>query len=161
MKLTIILSVEFVSIWWPCLVVFRLRGNNAGVSDLLFSDFLWFFFTPPTDPKPGNSFDAKRTPITAPSVFFQFLPLKTSIFDSVFMKAKQQSASLPVAADIACARLLDSARVFRISFYTFLLNDFSPLSWSVEQATADTSDPTGNHKGSFFPQKLTSFSVCW
>ena len=60
MKLTIILSVEFVSIWWPCLVVFRLHGNNAGVSDLLFSDFLWCFFTPPTDPKPGNSFDAKR-----------------------------------------------------------------------------------------------------
>ena len=52
-------------------------------------------------------------------------------------------------------------RVFRISFYTFLLNDFSPLSWSLEQATADTSDPTGNNKGSFFARKLTSFSVCW
>ena len=37
--------IEFVSIWWPCLVVFRLHGNDAGVSGLLFSDFLWFFFT--------------------------------------------------------------------------------------------------------------------
>ena len=52
--------IEFASIWWLCFVVFRLHGNNAGVSDLLFSDFLWLFFTPPTDPKPGNSFDAKR-----------------------------------------------------------------------------------------------------
>ena len=73
MKLTIILSVEFVSIWWPCLVVFRLHGNNAGVSDLLFSDFLWFFFTPPTDPKPGNSFDAKRIKRGWPNPYGFFL----------------------------------------------------------------------------------------
>ena len=73
MKLTIILSVEFVSIWWPCLVVFRLHGNNAGVSELLFSDFLWFFFTPPTDPKPGNSFDAKRIKRGWPNPYGFFL----------------------------------------------------------------------------------------
>ena len=39
-------NIEFVSIWWPCLVVFRFHGNDAGVSGLLFSDFLWFFFHP-------------------------------------------------------------------------------------------------------------------
>ena len=37
--------VEFVSIWGPCLV-FRLHSNDTGVSGLLFSDFLWFFFHP-------------------------------------------------------------------------------------------------------------------
>ena len=30
-------------IWWPCLAVSRLHRNDAGVSSLLVSDFLWFF----------------------------------------------------------------------------------------------------------------------
>ena len=55
-----------MSIWWPCLVVFRFHGNNANVWGLLFSDFLFFcfcflflFFTPLTDPKSGKSIDTK------------------------------------------------------------------------------------------------------
>lgn len=35
--------IEFVLIWCPCLAVSRLHCNDAGVSSLLFSDFLWFF----------------------------------------------------------------------------------------------------------------------
>ena len=59
----ILRHIKFVSIWWPCLVVFSLHGNDAGISGLPFSDFLWFFFSPhrPIHPKPGNLFDPKRT----------------------------------------------------------------------------------------------------
>ena len=67
-------NIEFVSIWWPCLVVFRLHGNDAGVSGLLFSDFLWFFFTAQTEPhKPGNLFNAKRTKRGWPKPYGFFL----------------------------------------------------------------------------------------
>ena len=60
--------IEFVWISWPCLVVSRLHDNDAGVSGLLFTDFLWFFSLflrlvfssdPPTG-KSGDAFDAKR-----------------------------------------------------------------------------------------------------
>ena len=37
--------IELVSIWWPPILRF----------------LVIFFFTPPTEPKPGNIFDAKRT----------------------------------------------------------------------------------------------------
>ena len=50
--------------WWPCLAVSSLHCNDAGVSSLLFSDFLWlfhsFFFIQPNDPKSRNAYDAKR-----------------------------------------------------------------------------------------------------
>ena len=59
-----------MSIWWSCLVVFRLHGNDANVWGILFSDFFFFvvfcfcflflFFIPPSDPKSGKSIDAKR-----------------------------------------------------------------------------------------------------
>ena len=58
-----------MSIWWSCLVDFRLHGDDANVWGILFSDFfvfvfcfcfLFLFFTPPTDPKSGKSIDAKR-----------------------------------------------------------------------------------------------------
>ena len=59
-----------MSIWWSCLVVFRLHGNDANVWGILFSDFffcfvfcfcfLFLFFIPPSDPKSGKSIDAKR-----------------------------------------------------------------------------------------------------
>ena len=35
--------IASVSLWWVCLVVSRLHSKDAGVSGLLFSDFLWFF----------------------------------------------------------------------------------------------------------------------
>ena len=31
--------IEFMLIWCPCVVVFSLHGNDAGVSGLPFSDF--------------------------------------------------------------------------------------------------------------------------
>ena len=72
-------DIEFVSIWWPRLVVFRLHGNGAGVSGLLISDFLWFFFTPPTDPKPGNLFEAERIKRGLPKPYGFFLGFLTTL----------------------------------------------------------------------------------
>ena len=43
-------QTESVSIWCPCLVVFRLHCNDAGVSGLRFSDFLRLFFFSPHPP---------------------------------------------------------------------------------------------------------------
>ena len=73
--------IEFVSIWWPCLFVFSLHGNDAGVWGLPFSDFLWFFFSPHrlTHPKPGNLFDAKRTKRGWPKPYGFFLGFLTTL----------------------------------------------------------------------------------
>ena len=54
--------IELVSIWWPSLVVFRPARQWCWCFRPPILRFLViFFFTPPTDPKPGNIFDAKRT----------------------------------------------------------------------------------------------------
>ena len=79
--------IEFVSIWWSCLVVFRLHGNDANVWGLLFSDFLFFFlffflflfFTPPTDPKSGKSMDNKRIKRGWPELYGFFLVVLTAL----------------------------------------------------------------------------------
>lgn len=60
--------IEFMWISWPCLVVSRFHDNDAGVSGLLFTDFLWFcslflrFVLSSDQPtgKSGDAFDAKR-----------------------------------------------------------------------------------------------------
>jgi len=42
-------------------------------------------------------------------------------------------------------------RVFRISFYSFLLKDFSPLSWSLEQDTLIMLGSPRNPRALAFP----------
>ena len=72
--------IEFGSIWWPCVVVLRPHGNDASVSGLLFSDFLWLFFFHPTDrPKTRNLFDAKRTKRGWPKPYGFFLGFLTTL----------------------------------------------------------------------------------
>ena len=71
--------IEFGSIWWPCLVVFRLHGImlvfQASYSQICCD---YFFFTPPTDPKPGNLFDAKRKKRGWPKPYGFFLGFLTT-----------------------------------------------------------------------------------
>ena len=83
----IFLHTEFVSIWLPCPVVLRHQGNDAGVSGLLFSDFLWFLFSPqrPTHPKPGYLFDAKRTNRGWPKPYGFFLGFLSTIHLCIYV----------------------------------------------------------------------------
>ena len=58
-------NIEFVLIWWPCLVVSRLHGNDAVVSGPRFSDLLRFFclfsFNQPTQNQGRHSMLTKKS----------------------------------------------------------------------------------------------------
>ena len=84
-----------------------MKSDTNGLFDMFLAKifFLNEKFTDPTFSPGIVQFEVAN--YSAECVFPVFA-VKTSIFNSVFMKAKQQSPSLPVAADIACARLLDS-----------------------------------------------------
>ena len=56
-----------------------MKSDNNWLFDIFLFDIFLFLY---------QALYSLRSPITALSVFVQFLPWKTSIFDSVFMKAK-------------------------------------------------------------------------